>query len=94
MTNCKLILQPDCDIVQNCPKLLKSVREKFKIKPEIPVEPETFYYDGVANEHPYVEINGVKWSIMNLGADKPQDPGLYYAWAGVNGSIRINYHWS
>ena len=92
MTNCKLILQPDCDIVQNCPNIKKSILEKFKGKvnettPEVPIEPEIHNYDGIANGHPYIEINGIKWSIINLGATQDNLPGLYYLWANKVGYI-------
>lgn len=92
MVNCKLMLQPDCDIVQNCPNIKKSILEKLKSKvnettPEIPVEPETFYYDGIANGHPYIEVNGIKWATMNLGATQDNLPGLYYLWANKTGYI-------
>ena len=33
----------------------------------------------------YVEIGGLKWATMNLGATKPEDPGLYFAWGDVAG---------
>ena len=26
----------------------------------------------------------VKWSSVNLGASKPEDPGCYYAWAELS----------
>ena len=33
----------------------------------------------------YVEIGGLKWATMNLGATKPEEPGLYFAWGDVAG---------
>ena len=33
----------------------------------------------------YVEIGGLKWATMNLGATKPEEPGLYFAWGDVVG---------
>ena len=35
--------------------------------------------------HEYVEIGGVKWSTMNLGATGITDSGLYFQWADTQG---------
>ena len=35
--------------------------------------------------HEYVEIGGLKWATMNVGAEKPTDNGLYFAWGESNG---------
>lgn len=37
------------------------------------------------NGHPYVEINGIKWATMNIGADKPTDYGFYFQWGDTQG---------
>lgn len=34
---------------------------------------------------PYVEIGGVKWAAVNLGAENPWDYGLYFQWADIQG---------
>ena len=35
--------------------------------------------------HEYVEIAGIKWATMNLGATAVTDYGLYYQWGDVEG---------
>ena len=35
--------------------------------------------------HNYVEIGGVKWATMNLGAESITDYGLYYQWGDIQG---------
>lgn len=37
------------------------------------------------NGHEYVEIGGIKWATMNVGAEKPTDSGLYFAWGETKG---------
>jgi len=37
------------------------------------------------NGHDYVEIAGLKWATMNIGASKVTDPGLYFQWGDING---------
>ena len=37
------------------------------------------------NGHEYVEIGGVKWATMNLGASSITDIGLYYTWGDTQG---------
>jgi len=34
---------------------------------------------------PYVEIGGVKWSTMNIGASTETDSGLYFQWGDTQG---------
>ena len=34
---------------------------------------------------PYVEINGVKWAKMNIGAETETDMGLYFQWGDTSG---------
>ena len=38
-----------------------------------------------ANGHEYVEIAGIKWATCNVGADNPDDEGLYFAWGETTG---------
>jgi hypothetical protein len=33
-----------------------------------------------SNGHDYVEIGGIKWATMNVGATKVTDVGLYFQW--------------
>ena len=35
--------------------------------------------------HNYVEIGGVKWATMNIGANSITDTGLYFQWGGTCG---------
>lgn len=35
--------------------------------------------------HDYVEIGGVKWATMNIGANSVTDTGLYFAWGETQG---------
>ena len=41
--------------------------------------------DDPYNGHEYVEIGGLKWATMNIGASKPSDYGLYFAWGDTQG---------
>ena len=43
-----------------------------------------FKYDPY-NGHEYVEIGGLKWATMNIGASQPSDYGLYFAWGETQG---------
>ncbi len=46
---------------------------------------QIYYNPDPANGHPYVEIGGVKWATMNLGATSETDPGLYFQWGDTVG---------
>jgi len=35
--------------------------------------------------HDYVEIGGVKWATMNIGANSVTDYGLYFQWGDISG---------
>ena len=37
------------------------------------------------NGHEFVEIGGMKWATCNVGATKPTDNGLYFAWGETRG---------
>ena len=37
------------------------------------------------NGHEYVEIGGLKWATMNIGATKPEEYGLYFQWGDISG---------
>jgi len=37
------------------------------------------------SERPYVEIAGIKWSTMNIGASTETDAGLYFQWGDIQG---------
>lgn len=38
-----------------------------------------------ANGHEYVEIGGIKWATMNVGATSETDYGLYFQWGDTQG---------
>lgn len=38
-----------------------------------------------SNGHDYVEIGGVKWATMNVGANSITDTGLYFQWGDTQG---------
>ena len=62
-------------------------------KPVIPEIPDP------ANGHEYVEIGGIKWATMNIGASTPYDRGLYFQWgdtqsSGVSGNTWDDYKYS
>ena len=48
-------------------------------KPVIPEIPDP------ANGHEYVEIGGIKWATMNIGATSETDAGLYFQWGDTQG---------
>jgi len=35
--------------------------------------------------HDYIEINGIKWATVDIGADSPTDAGLYFQWGDTQG---------
>lgn len=37
------------------------------------------------NGHEYVEIGGLKWATMNVGANSETDYGLYFQWGDIQG---------
>ena len=37
------------------------------------------------NGHQYIEIGGLKWATMNVGASQPSDYGLYFQWGDTQG---------
>jgi uncharacterized protein (TIGR02145 family) len=43
------------------------------------------YFEDPYNGHKYVEIGGLKWATMNVGASQPSDYGLYFAWGDTQG---------
>ena len=43
------------------------------------------YFEDPYKGHEYVEIGGLKWATMNIGASKPSDCGLYFAWGDTQG---------
>ena len=43
----------------------------------------------ITHGHPYVEIGGVKWATMNVGATKPDEVGQYFAWGDTKGYYNV-----
>jgi len=43
------------------------------------------YVAPVVQQHDYVEIGGVKWATMNVGANSITDTGLYFQWGDTQG---------
>lgn len=43
------------------------------------------HYNPALPQHDYVEIGGIKWATMNLGANSVTDTGLYFQWGDTQG---------
>ena len=43
------------------------------------------YIPPIIDGHDYVEIDGVKWATMNIGATGVTDYGLYFQWGDTQG---------
>ena len=43
------------------------------------------YFEDPYKGHQYVEIGGLKWATMNIGASQPSDYGLYFQWGDTQG---------
>jgi len=43
------------------------------------------YQPNATPSHDFVEIGGIKWATMNIGANSVTDNGLYFAWAETTG---------
>ena len=43
------------------------------------------YFEDPYNGHEYVEIGGLKWATMNVGATAVTDTGLYFQWGDTQG---------
>jgi hypothetical protein len=46
---------------------------------------DSFTISGITNKHDYVEIGGIKWATMNIGANSVTDAGLYFQWGDTQG---------
>ncbi len=44
--------------------------------------------------HEYVVVKGFKMATMNVGAGKPEEPGEYFFWAGLDGHKLVNGQWN
>ncbi len=72
--------------VQNATRLQK-IEEKLGISdPFVESEPGPEFING----HEYVDLglpSGLKWATCNVGAEKPEDYGLYFAWGETEGYL-------
>ena len=55
----------------------------IKNKPDVALKSDLSTMD--ANGHDYVEIGGIKWATMNIGANSVTDTGLYFQWGDTQG---------
>ena len=57
-------------------------------------EEVSFTTNNTEHGYEYVDLGlSVKWATMNVGANKPEDYGNYYAWGEVTLSNNINCNW-
>lgn len=49
------------------------------------VQTSELYETYTPNGHDYVEIGGIKWATMNVGASSVTDTGLYFQWGDTQG---------
>lgn len=49
------------------------------------VDNNTVHYNPSTPSHDFVEIGGVKWATMNVGANSITDTGLYFQWGDTQG---------
>ena len=57
----------------------------IKNKPNVALKSDIYTIVGDANGHDYVEIGGIKWATMNVGANSVTDTGLYFQWGDIQG---------
>jgi len=57
------------------------------VEPYVGYDLENVYYNKIDpfNGHAYVEIGGLKWATMNVGAESETDYGLYFQWGDTQG---------
>jgi len=46
---------------------------------------EVHFFEDPYKGHQYVEIGGLKWATMNVGATAVTDVGLYFSWGDISG---------
>ena len=49
------------------------------------VNEDEVHYNPTTQQHDYVEIGGIKWATMNVGANSITDNGLYFQWGDTQG---------
>jgi hypothetical protein len=65
-------------------KILRVTQEQYnELASRGEIYDETMYV--IYQEHDYVEIGGIKWATMNIGATAVTDSGLYFAWGETQG---------
>lgn len=66
---------------------IKNVTEDHKFNITLCKDEYHLHYDKYDpyNGHDYIEIAGLKWATMNIGANSVTDNGLYFAWAETTG---------
>lgn len=50
----------------------------------------------VGTRHEYVDLglpSGVLWATCNIGAERPEDIGMYFAWGDIKGYAKSENHW-
>lgn len=75
-------------MLNNLQILLGDVKEFTTLEKSGSDEPET-----PANGYEYVDLGlSVKWATCNIGADNPEEYGVYFAWGEIQ--PKSNYFWS
>lgn len=68
---------------------IKNVTEDHKFNVTLCKDEYHLHYDKYVpdpyNGHEYVEIGGLKWATMNIGANNITDYGLYFQWGDTQG---------
>ena len=50
----------------------------------------------VGTRHEYVDLglpSGMLWATCNIGAERPEDIGMYFAWGDIKGYAKSENHW-
>lgn len=51
-----------------------------------PIVPDSATIQALASGHEYVDLgicHGLRWATMNIGASKPEEPGLHFSWGAT-----------
>ena len=64
--------------IMPCCRIIKKKKSSDSNKPTVPPDQ-------------YVEIAGVKWAKMNIGATSETDSGLFFAWGETDGYVTAGY---
>lgn len=74
---------PEAQIQSDWNQTNSSSVDYIKNKPDIYTKSEA--NGKFVATHDYVEIGGIKWATMNVGADNITDAGLYFQWGDTQG---------